>query len=652
MAVHGMLPREHQRAQSEDNVGTLKVESAGIDDVLSRLKTNAWLTPSFQRDFVWTESDVAALAQSVVEARPIGMATLWAQPDDSELKLEPVWIPDSDANGPQQLPFAPSDDRPNSYFAILDGRQRCTALAMAFGGLRAKNGSRRYSGRYFLDVTSLDDPAGKVVYLRQAQIKSRKLTSDASCIGQGLFPLDSSTGQDMVGQWLGYVVAVKTSANYPGGQLPEAAELERRADTLNLAFRGINSTRLAIYIVPEDYSLGDICEIFETLNTTGTKVSTVDLLHSWLVSDTSGSSATIELRDWIDELGEYPGAEGWASRSRRPELTAQMVTACYVALEQPKPAPRKVGIRGVSQITSIKAGDLLATPTEFWRRITGDTATFASYFEEMQYAVANGAFTALQAPYPASTAIYIAMRWYMDHEPKFKQEWTKKELDTLFRAFFWRNALAGRYDQGFLSQVASDIRAFKFMLTERQNYENANAWSSWASGYLADTLGMPVQARASLVARLSDTKPQGAAGRAFELPLRTRPKFDLLEKELEVGSVSDEDVDLHHIFPKAWCRDNDVTTNGNFDYVNSIANLMTMTRSSNRFWSSKAPSVALAGYSLTWENSGSTARSHFIDRDAFECLQDPSPDPVAFWERRANIIADELLTLSSLDLGI
>lgn len=634
-------------------MGTLKVESASIDDVLGRLETNAWLTPSFQRDFVWTESDVAALAQSVVEARPIGMATLWAQPDDSELKLEPVWIPDSDANGPRQLPFAKDTARPNSYFAILDGRQRSTALAMAFGGLRAKNASRRYSGRYYLDVTTLDDPAGKVIYLRQSQIKARGLLSDASCIGQGLFPLDSSTGQDMMGQWLGYVVALKSPSNYPSGQLPAPAELERRADTLNLAFRGINSTRLAVYIVPDDYSLGEICEIFETLNTTGTKVSTVDLLHSWLVSDTASSNSPIELRDWIDELGEYAGAEGWASRNRRPELTAQMVTACYVALEQPKPAPRKVGTRGLSQVTSIKAGDLLATPTEFWRRVTEQTAVFASYFQEMQHSVAGGAFTALQAPYPAAAAIYISLRWYMDNEPTFNDEWTKKELDSLFRAFFWRNALAGRYDQGFLSQVATDIRSFKHLLAERKNHPNANAWASWASAYLTDKLELPVPALEALKVRLLDAKPQGALGRVLELPLRTKPQLDLLEKSLEVGSGAGEEVDLHHIFPRAWCRDNGYEANSQrYDSANSVANLMVMTRDSNRFWSSKVPAVALEASNISWENSGSTAKSHFIDQKSFDVLKVTPPNPDHFWERRAAALANELVTLASLDLGM
>src|SRR5690606_31383290 len=100
-----------------------------------------------------------------------------------------------------------------------------------------------------------------------------------------------------------------------------------------------------------------------TLNTTGTKVSTVDLIHSWLYTDTSREARQpLSLRDWIDELGQLQGAIGWASRDDRPELIAQIVTASYIALTE-KAAPRKVGRKQPTALTSVKAGDLLATPT-------------------------------------------------------------------------------------------------------------------------------------------------------------------------------------------------------------------------------------------------------------------------------------------------
>jgi uncharacterized protein with ParB-like and HNH nuclease domain len=120
--------------------------------LLERLKKREWMVPQFQRDFVWSVADVIKLVDSILESRPIGMATLWEQSSSSEVGLAPVWVPD--ATGPQYLSGA--IETPGKVFAILDGRQRCTAIAMAFGGLRALDRKYRFSGRFYLDVATTD----------------------------------------------------------------------------------------------------------------------------------------------------------------------------------------------------------------------------------------------------------------------------------------------------------------------------------------------------------------------------------------------------------------------------------------------------------------------------------------------------------------
>ncbi|WP_165070527.1 DUF262 domain-containing protein [Marisediminicola senii] len=370
----------------------LVVESTNISDLLDLLRSNTWLVPSFQRDFVWSEAEVTGLALSVIEARPIGMATLWEQADDSELTLESASIPDTVNGVSATAKIAMHDERPKKFFAVLDGRQRATALAMAFGGLRATDARRRFSGRYFLDVTH-QDSSERVRYIRDAQVKAGKLDQLSVCIGQGLFPLATEPDSELLGQWLEYIQAIKDPANYANKQLPPAEELQRRDEILKKAFAGISQTVLAVYIVPSGYSLGEICEIFETLNTTGTKVSTVDLLHSWLYSDTSADADPVLLREWIDDLGQLEGAFGWASKNDRPELMAQLVTACYVALDSEKPAPRAVGSKkSPASISSIKAGDLLATPSAFWQEAIADEILLAGYIGDFQECVAGSSF--------------------------------------------------------------------------------------------------------------------------------------------------------------------------------------------------------------------------------------------------------------------
>lgn len=629
-------------------MGNLIVESIGINELLKRIRTNAWLIPTFQRDFVWTEADVTSLVLSVVDARPIGMATLWEQPDDSGLELEPVSIPDTKAGVSDNIYLSASLSRPKKYYAILDGRQRCTALAMAFGGLRPSDTRRRFSGRWFLDAKA-QDPTARVLYMRENDVKKQGLDHLPTCVAKGLFPL-AAAGDDVLGQWLNYLQGIMDPNNYPDGQLPAAEELSKRNSVLRAAFDGINATLLAVYVVPDDYGLGEICEIFETLNTTGTRVSTVDLLHSWLYSDTSNQSNPINLREWIDELGQTNGAEGWASRADRPELIAQAATAAYALMDSEKAPPRAVGRRSAVSVTSLRAGDLLATPAEFWQDFTQKTSAIADYYDGFQSAVAGARFPYQRCPYPVTSAMYIGLRWYMDHDSRYSDQWSTTELNSLFRAFFWRNALLGRYDQGFLTQSATDMRMLRDTLFRRANADSASAWATEAANKL-DSLGLRTPDRKHLIDRLTDARPAGALGAALGLPIWTKPTQDLLHPSAALSYPDASGIELHHLYPREWCRSNkhgalagvlDPDRVGR-DYARSISNLTPLTSESNKEWRAKQPGVALEDARITYENSESRLESHYIDRVAYSALTADTAEPQAFWQRRAELIADDLL---------
>lgn len=632
-------------------MGRLTVGSIGIAELIESLRSNAWLVPSFQRDFVWSEADVAGLILSVIEARPIGMATLWEQPDNSDLTLVPASISDT-LNG-EAVDRTIADDleaRPNKFFAVLDGRQRATALAMAFGGLRAFDARRKFSGRFFLDVTHRD-PTERVRYIRDAEIRANGYDQLSVCIGKGLFPLATDSDKGLMGQWMDYIQAIKEPANYPDGNVPDEEELERRNQVLRKAFEGINETVLAVYVVPAEYTLGEICEIFETLNTTGTRVSTVDLLHSWLYNDTSNDAEPILLREWIDDLGQREGAVGWASRSNRPEIIAQAVTASYVALDADKPRARAVGgKKRASSVTSMKAGDLLATPAAFWGSVVNEPDQLASYIGGFQSAVSGGRFPLVDCPYPVTMAMYVGLRWYMDHDDHFAHQWSLDEFDALFRAFFWRNSLTGRYDQGFLSQSATDMRQLKEVLFRRPRSGSANEWASYANDFLTDQLDMQTPELEEIEHGLLGAKPAGALGRALALPVRTRPAQDLLDPSISIQFPSSKPVDLHHLFPLAWCSNNrhgrlETVLDPNkaaFDYARSVANMTPLTRESNNAWRAKAPGQALKETAVSFEVASKRLESHYIQSAAFEVLTSAEPDPKSFWEIRATAIAVDL----------
>lgn len=622
----------------------LDVSDITVPTLLDRLKKREWLVPQFQREFVWSSADVIELVVSILESRPIGMATLWEQGSDPVIPADPIWI--SDGGG--KTFFTTLEKNPKSTAAILDGRQRCTAIAMAFGGLRASDGRNRFAGRFYLDVVT-PDPSNRVVFLREAEIKKRNLLSDASCIGCGLFPLASSVeGEEVLAQWMRYLQALNNKDNYEGGVLPDEENLKRRDKVLKEAFEGLVGTKLAVYSVPESYGLADICEIFETLNTTGTKVSTVDLIHSWLVADTNDDpEGTLLLRDWIADFGQKDGAIGWSNPQERPELVTQIVTACYVAANS-KPAPREVRGMGGPGISSVKAADLLATPTTHWKAAVANDDLLARALGDFQTVVADGYFPYTQCPYPVSAAIYVALRWH--HHFDRPKDWGREELDSLYRAFFWRNALSSRYDQGFLTKVSADLKLLKASLIRRSAFKSANEWALKAQADLHEAMGGVVPTKEQLVEALTEGRQTGAFQKALTLTMIAGARGDFLDPKTSLSYPSAESVELHHVYPKAWCNSNktgdlaallDKEIAGK-NWVDSTANLIPLSRKSNNIWKAKIPGQVLEESIPDYGRVRSAAEPIFIDETAFEALRQGSKGLELFWSRRAELIAADL----------
>ena len=623
----------------------LEVTSVNVSTLLERLRTREWVIPAFQRGFVWSIGEVSDLVYSILERRPIGMATLWQQPDGSTLDLDPVSIPDRVA--PAELPVAESPSL--TKFAVLDGRQRCTAIAMAFGGLRPTDGRMKFCGRFFLNLAAHDD-ARRIEYVKEADALNRGLTSDATAIGQGLFPLSSSNPEEALSdQWFRYAQAIHNPANYPNSQLPDEQELHHRNDVLRRSSEGLMATKLAVNIVPPSYSLADVCSIFEVLNTSGTKVSTVDLIHSWLYADTSDDESPVLLRDWIDRLGDQRGAVGWSSSTDRPELIAQMSTAAYVSLDS-RPDPRAFGRNQRSGVTSVKSADLLATPTAHWKSVIAREDQFAEYLGDFQQCVARGAFGWQACPYPVTAAIYVGLRWHHRFDVDSARPWGIRDLDALFRGFFWRNALSSRYDQGFLTQLGTDITELKRILNNRHSFADFEEWASEANRSLDAFMDKPLPDEDEL-RDLYSGRQTGALQKALLLPIVSGAKYDLLTPDTDISFPAHTDIQLHHIYPKAWCRDNRTGELSQWlyhpkdsvkDWVNAPANLMPLTRDSNVTWRSANPGAIIHQENLSYDSHGNLFAGVFIDERAFEHLSNGAGGIPHFWKARADTLASHV----------
>lgn len=88
--------------------------------------------PDLQRPFVWKDSDVRDLLDSMLKGYPIGYCILWESPDDQEEKKSSIGLNAKRYERPKEL--------------VIDGQQRLTALVSAMYGIEVKDQS--FNSRY------------------------------------------------------------------------------------------------------------------------------------------------------------------------------------------------------------------------------------------------------------------------------------------------------------------------------------------------------------------------------------------------------------------------------------------------------------------------------------------------------------------------
>jgi hypothetical protein len=210
----------------------------------------------------------------------------------------------------------------------------------------------------------------------------------------------------------------------------------------------------------------------------------------------------------------------------------------------------------------------------------------------------------------------------------------------------------------FLSQSATDLKLLKDALFRRTKSSNANEWAAEANEALGKAMGLELPSIETVRDQLLQAKPAGAMGRALSLPVRTRPTTDLLDPGTSIGYPSAKPVELHHIYPQAWCANNQHGVLGavldphkaDFDYVKSVANLTPLTRESNNSWRAQTPGQALAKADISYDLAEQRLAAHFISKKGYEALTGSEPDPKSFWEDRASLIATDLVSRCSVSL--
>lgn len=465
----------------------LTTDTAYFNQLIADIKKGEVKVPQFQRKFVWKDEQALELLDSVASGYPIGSILLWKTKDKLHAARD---------IGVFQLPKT-DELTPTNY--VLDGQQRLTVIYSCLG---APEDAPGYRAGY--DLTS-----GTFVEIKPGLTKP------------DLFPLRKLFNTTSL---LNFRTSLLTQSN--------VSTLQERLDDLIAAF-----THYKLPVVTlKDLTIDEVCPIFERINSSGTRLSTYDLMvaATW--------AEDFDLNDKVSSILATIDAKGYGDTERSTILKS--VSAVQLNSIQDK-ALRDLRNLATPQI------EALASKTEAALQHAVDTLS-------TQFKIHSWDFLSYEAVLIITTYIFRDVKHLSAPQSARLRQW------------FWRASFGERYKVGGENFVSKDLEV--------------------VSNYVLDGKGDPEQfgdiPQPSEWGK-TQFRSNVSRSRAFILALaaaapRNLPNGMFVDVQHALSAYNKKEY--HHVYPRAYLKAID-----QYDSSNVLGNIVMLTSSSNKSISDNPP---------------------------------------------------------------
>lgn len=523
---------------------TFKSSEPSLPDLLREIDSGKVQLPDFQRGWVWDDDHIRSLVASVSLSYPVGAIMLLETGGDGA-QFQPRPVEGVKLNG---------DVKPQ--YLILDGQQRMTSLYMALLSGQAvptrTSRGKKIERVYYLDIAKCLDPTEERIEAVLSLPPERKVTSDfgrkveleVSTIEkeyeQGLFPLGLLFDHSQYFQWRhGYESRYLST--------PQKLELLQRFETEVIG-------RFRDYRIPAIELLRDtpkeaVCQVFEKVNTGGVTLTVFELVTAIFAVD------NFQLRkDWEVRSKRLRKQNVLRSFDETGFLTAVTLLSTYERSKANSSEPVTCKRRDVLKLT-------LPEYKKYADQIENGLKLSARFLAREKV------FDAKTLPY--STQLIPLSVICAVLGDKFEQDLTRQKL----AQWYWCGVFGELYGGANESRFAFDV-------------PEVLAWIE--GGDLPRTIR---DAGFSPIRLLSMQNRNSAAYKGLMALLMKTGSHDFLSGDsIEISSYFDLSIDIHHIFPKAYCEKQGFKRH----IWNSSVNKAPLSAKTNRTIGAKAPSEYLA----------------------------------------------------------
>lgn len=472
----------------QDTVAKKKIDSGNerLASLLDDVKRGSIKIPAFQRDYVWSDEQILGLIDSIYSGYPVGSLLLWST--KTPLKFERNV-------GGFNLPDI-KEDYPVNY--ILDGQQRLTTLFGVFNADKPTT-NQKLALRFNIHYVPSEDSFYHVYTLPQ---------------GAESIPLSCILETTKLISYLGKF------------NQDEIEKITRLVDR----FKDYDFPVVTI----KERTNQEVCRIFQRINSSGTSLSTIELLTAWTWSD------QFNLRNEINVINNYLESKGFKN------IDEVLLMRCLTSIVN-----QKIDSETLIDVDPQLLSDSVGLMTAGIKN--------AIDFLENDLKIQNSVFL----PFPI---MLVPLVYFF---AKVKKP-TGYQYNSIKR-WFWCCSFSQRYKAGTNAFVMEDILAMDLILLRPDAYVQPairidkdffrKAWRINSSA---------AKATICLLAQLN-------------------PRSFMTGKFVDLGSsLSAYNArQFHHIYPKAFLNKNGV----GFHVSNIIANIAFLTAQDNNLISDEDPSV-------------------------------------------------------------
>ena len=523
-----------------------------INSILGLIEANQIVIPEIQRPFVWKRSQVRDLIDSLYNGYPTGYIITWKNPD--------VRTKDGKMS--------------NGKHVLIDGQQRITALMAAISGMEVLDDDFKKDRVKIAFNPLTTDPTKRFEVQDASHLKDKKWIPDISVIFKPDFDV--------------YSFAVEYTA------VNSDIDISRLFSIIT-KLKEIAIRQIGVIELDQSLDIDEVTEIFIRINSKGTALSQSDFVMSKMAADTShGGNLLRKVVDYFCHLAVKP--DFYTSMLKDSEFTSTSYAQKIKWLAQNfediydpdygdmlRVAFMYSFSRGrLADLVSLLSGRDFET-REYKEEIVSDSYSklekgLQSFINEYNFsqfvlAIKGAGFKSSKLLTSNNTLDFAYMLYLKLHDDPSVH---KTQIRSYIQKWFVLSTLTGRYVNSPESAMSRDIRTIEekgFLTFFYETERSALSETFWD---------------VTLPQNLETTSVNSPSFNTFLAAQINLNKNSLFVHGTMISDLISISGDVHHIFPKAYLKNNGIAAKGRY---NQVANYTYLDTQVNKAISDDAPAI-------------------------------------------------------------